>query len=91
MRGSDKVGAFGKQLPSDTIKRALTIVGISLGIVLICTIALSISERATGVDMLDLMFEATSAFGTVGRVPRGRQPNQFSQALLIPRSCTLAA
>lgn len=85
VRGSDKVGAYGKQLPSDTIKRALTIVGISLGIVLVCTSALSISERATGVDMLDLMFEATSAFGTVGLSAVGTPNlNQFSQALLIP-------
>ena len=52
---------------------------------LICTIALSISERATGVDMLDLMFEATSAFGTVGLSAVGTPNlNQFSQALLIP-------
>jgi len=85
IRGRDSVNVFGKQLPTNTVKRALTIVVISLGIVLVCTCALSISERATGKNMLDLVFEATSAFATVGLSATGTQTlNGFSQSLLIP-------
>jgi trk system potassium uptake protein TrkH len=53
--------------------------------VLICTCALSISERINGKDMLDLVFEATSAFATVG-LSAASTPSltPFSQALLIP-------
>jgi trk system potassium uptake protein TrkH len=85
VRGRDRVGVFGKQLPVNTVKRALAVVVISLGIVLICTCALSISERVNGKDMLDLVFEATSAFATVG-LSAAATPSltQFSQALLIP-------
>lgn len=85
VRGRDRVNVFGKQLSPNTVKRALAIVFISLGIVIICTCALSISERANGKDMLDLVFEATSAFATVGLSATGTQTlNGFSQSLLIP-------
>jgi trk system potassium uptake protein len=85
IRGRDRVSAFGKQLSPDTVKRALTIVIISLGIVLVCTCLLSISERAHGKSMLDLVFEATSAFGTVGLSSAYTQTlTPLSQAMLIP-------
>jgi trk system potassium uptake protein len=85
IRGRDSVRIFGKQLPSDTVKRALTIVVISLGLVIVCTCALSISERFNHKSMLDLVFEATSAFATVGLSAAGTQTlNPFSQTLLIP-------
>ena len=84
-RGRDTVGVFGKRLPPNTVKRALTIVVISLGIVLICTSLLSISERRANRDMLDLVFEATSAFATVGLSATGTQTlNPLSQMLLVP-------
>ncbi|HNW85364.1 MAG TPA: potassium transporter TrkG [Candidatus Limiplasma sp.] len=85
VRGRDTVGVFGKQLAANTVKRALTIVIISLGIVLVCTCALSISERTGSKSMLDLVFEATSAFATVGlSAVNTATLNRFSQALLIP-------
>jgi trk system potassium uptake protein TrkH len=85
IRGQDSVGIFGKQLPNNTVKRALAIVFISLGMVIVCTCALSISERVHGKDMLDLVFEATSAFATVGLSAAGTPTlTSFSQALLIP-------
>ena len=84
-RGRDTVGCFGKQVAVATVRRALTIVIVSLAIVLTCTMALSISEHATGKNMLDLVFEATSAFATVGLSSVNTATlNQFSQALLIP-------
>ena len=85
VRGRNTVKIYGKQLPPDTVKRALSIVVISLGLVIVCTCALSISERSNSKDMLDLVFEATSAFGTVGLSSVNTPTlNMFSQALLIP-------
>ena len=85
IRGRDTVRIFHKQLPPDTVKRALTIVVISLSLILVCTCALSISERTSGKSMIDLVYEATSAFATVGLSAAGTQTlNPFSQALLIP-------
>ena len=85
IRGRDTVGVFGKQLPSNTVKRALAIVVISIGMVIVCTCALSLSERVSGKKMIDLLFEATSAFATVG-LSSANTPtlSSFSQTLLIP-------
>lgn len=85
IRGRDTVSCYGKQLPVATVRRALTIVIVSLGIVLVCTMLLSISEHSKSKNMLDLMFEATSAFATVGLSSVNTPSlNQVSQALLIP-------
>lgn len=85
MRGRDTVSCFGKQLAIGMVRRAITIVIVSLGIVLTCTMAISISEHGKGKDMLDLVFEATSAFGTVGLTSVNTPTlNTFSQSLLIP-------
>ncbi len=85
IRGRDTVGCFGKQLPIGIVRRAITLVIISLGIVLTCTMAMSISEQGKGKNMLDLVFEATSAFGTVGLSAVNTPTlNTFSQSLLIP-------
>lgn len=85
IRGRDTVSVFGKQLPLNTIRRALAIVVISLGMIIVSTCALSISERISGKDMLDLIFEATSAFATVGLSSVSTPTlNPFSQTLLIP-------
>lgn len=85
MRGRDTVSCFGKQLPIGIVRRAITLIIISLGIVLTCTMAMSISEHGKGKDMLDLVFEATSAFGTVGLTSVNTPTlNTFSQSLLIP-------
>lgn len=85
VRGREAVGIYGKQLTIGIVRRALTIVFISLGIMLTCTIALSIAERVMERDMLDLMFEATSAFATVGLSSVNTATlHPFSQSLLIP-------
>ena len=85
VRANESVVVFGKQIPVNVFKRALTVVLISLFIVIVCSCAISISERHSGMAMIDLMFEATSAFGTVGLSAVGT-PNLtlFSQMLIIP-------
>ena len=85
VRAHDSVVVFGKQIPVNVFKRALTIVLISVFIVIVCACALSLAERNTGMPMIDLIFEATSAFGTVGLSTAGTpQLSVFSQILLIP-------
>ena len=85
VRANDAVVVFGKQIPINVFKRALTIVLISLFIVIVCSCALSLAERDSGMTMIDLMFESTSAFATVG-LSTVSTPNlsRFSQMLLIP-------
>jgi trk system potassium uptake protein len=85
IRANESVVIFGKQIPVNVFKRALTIVLISLFIVIVCAIVLSLAERNTGMKMIDLMFESTSAFGTVGLSSVNTQTlTVFSQMFLIP-------
>jgi len=85
VRANDSVVVFGKQIPVNVFKRALAVVLISMSIMIGCAIALSLSERNSGMKMIDLMFESTSAFGTVGLSTVNTQTlTRFSQILLIP-------
>lgn len=85
MRANESVVVFRKQLPTTVIRRALTIVMISMGIVIVCACALSLAERGAGVKMIDLLYESTSAFGTVGLSSANTQDlSRLSQSFLIP-------
>ena len=85
VRAHDSVVIFGKQIPVNVFKRALTVVLISLFIVIVCACSLSLAQRDSGMTMIDLLFESTSAFGTVGLSSVGT-PNLsvLSQMFLIP-------
>ncbi len=63
IRGREDARLFGRQVPRDIIMRAMAIAAIALGLVLTTTMVLTISEDQ---PFLPLLFEATSAFGTVG-------------------------
>ena len=63
IRGKDRTAAFGRELPQDQINRALTVALLALGLIFGVTLVLSSTEPFT---FLQLLFEATSAFGTVG-------------------------
>lgn len=85
IRAHDSVVIFGKQIPVNVFKRALTIVLISMVIVFTGAIAMSLAERNSGMKMIDLMFESTSAFGTVGLSSVGTPSlTRFSQMFLVP-------
>jgi len=85
VRAHDSVVVFGKQISANVFKRALTIVLISLFIVIVCACALSLSERGSDLKMIDLLFESTSAFATVGLSTVNTQMlSRFSQMFLIP-------
>lgn len=62
-RGKNDVELFERRLPKDLVFRALTITVASLALVISVTMFLSVTEKA---DFLTNLFEATSAFATVG-------------------------
>ncbi|MGE5654216.1 MAG: TrkH family potassium uptake protein [Bacillota bacterium] len=62
--GDDDITVFRRRLPSDLVLRAMTITAIALLLVVVVTMGLSITEP--GADFLALLYETTSAFGTVG-------------------------
>lgn len=71
IRGRDHTAVFGRELPQDQINRALTVALLALGLVFGMTLVLSSTEPF---PFLQLLFEATSAFGTVG-LSTGITPN----------------
>lgn len=71
VRGREYPGAFGREFMIAQIFRALAVFVLSLGIVAIMVFILTITERAS---FLNILFEAVSAFGTVG-LSTGITPN----------------
>lgn len=65
LRGREQVELLGRTIPDSLIKRAFTIVGLSVIIVMTSTMALVIIENQQHL-LIDYIFEATSAFATVG-------------------------
>lgn len=63
IRGRDDIVLFRYRLGKDRIFKALTITLISLALVILVTMVLSTTEDQA---FIKLLFEATSAFGTVG-------------------------
>jgi trk system potassium uptake protein TrkH len=55
--------AFGRRVPHEVVYRAFAVAILSILLVFAATVGLLL---ATSIDILDLAFEATSAFGTVG-------------------------
>jgi trk system potassium uptake protein TrkH len=63
IRGRDDIVLFRYRLGKDRIFKALTITLLSLALVIVVTMVLSTTEDQA---FIKLLFEATSAFGTVG-------------------------
>jgi trk system potassium uptake protein TrkH len=85
----DEIVLLRHRLPRDSFTRALAIMGLAMSIVLTTTMLLTFFERAaleTGrFGFIDLLFEAASAFGTVGLSAVGTPSlSQASWILLIP-------
>lgn len=64
IKGKEDVAFYKRRIPYDLIYRSLTIASCGLAIVIFVTMLLTITE--SGNDFLMILFEATSAFGTVG-------------------------
>ncbi|WXJ95463.1 Ktr system potassium uptake protein B [Neomoorella carbonis] len=63
IRGNVDIEVFGRRLPRGTVLKALAIAAVSLLLVVTVTGILLITEQA---EMQMVLFEVTSAFGTVG-------------------------
>lgn len=63
IRGRTNVVAFRRTIPHETVYKALTVTVLSVLFVIMNVILLLITEKS---DMLTVMFEVVSAFGTVG-------------------------
>ncbi|MDD2494326.1 MAG: TrkH family potassium uptake protein [Tissierellia bacterium] len=73
VRGKRDIEVFEKRITLETVMKAIAIIGLSAFIITIVAFILTISESITGFSFLDILFETTSAFGTVGST-RGLTP-----------------
>ncbi|QCX32939.1 Trk family potassium uptake protein [Caloramator sp. E03] len=63
IRGREDTEIFRKRIGRSLVYRALAIIIISFGLVMLTTMILSITQEG---DFIEYLYEATSAFGTVG-------------------------
>jgi trk system potassium uptake protein TrkH len=64
--GRSHARAFHREIPHVQVQRATAIVGVALLCVFAVVLALTFTERGSGLAFIDLLFESVSAFGTVG-------------------------
>ncbi len=64
--GKRDIEIYQKRVPTTVIMKAISIIGIAFGVVLVVSVLISIFESHQGFTLVDSMFEAVSAFGTVG-------------------------
>ena len=82
MRGRTNAVAFGREIPRLLVQRAMVIGAISVTFVFIVAMLLTFSQ--TGFDFIDLLFEAVSAFGTVGlSTGLTAEVSQWGQAIIV--------
>jgi trk system potassium uptake protein TrkH len=61
--GKEDAQMFARRIPIQTIHKAFAVVFISAAVVVLVTLILSVTENA---PFINILFETTSAFGTVG-------------------------
>lgn len=64
IKGKDETEVFKRKLPRDIVNRALVIAIIGVILIISATMILSITDNQF--NFMDVLFEVTSAFGTVG-------------------------
>ncbi len=79
IQGKKDIVAFRNRISERLVRKSLALVIMALSWVLLTTLVLSITEKA---DFLDLLFEAASAFGTVG-VSRNLTPELSGMAKIL--------
>jgi trk system potassium uptake protein TrkH len=81
LRGEEQVRAFERSIPARQVYRALSVALLSVAVVFLLTFGLLVTARFAFIDVL---FEAVSAFGTVG-LSTGVTPTlpDTSRAILI--------
>lgn len=85
VRGNDEINILNKKLPRELLSRALTIIIISVTVIVAGLTMISVFEKNTDKQFIDLFFEVISAFATVGLSSAGTPTLTIqSQATLIP-------
>lgn len=64
VKGRDDTESFGRRYKKELVYKAFTLFAIAIAIVITVTFILVVTEK--GEDFIDLLYEATSAFGTAG-------------------------
>lgn len=64
IRGREDTEAFGRRFSKHLVYKAFSLFFIGMGLIITVTMLLSYTE--TGATFMDLLYETTSAFGTVG-------------------------
>ncbi len=86
LRGRPSVQVFKRQIPPETVRRALAILAVGVAWVALTSMALAAWGVRDGTDFtfLDALFETQSAFATVG-LSTGMTPllNTFGRMLLV--------
>lgn len=84
IRGSNRLTVFRRQLPLAALQKALAITGTLAGLITVAVLILHFTEP--GSPALDLLFEATSATGTVG-LTTGLTPSLSAAGKLVITLC----
>lgn len=68
IRGSKTTNAYERNIPFDTLQKALAIFFLSLGVLIIVTMILTFTERGMNIsyEFMDIFYEVTSALATTG-------------------------
>lgn len=64
IRGREDTEVFGRRFAKDLVYKAFSL--LFIGMTLVITVTMLLSYTETGVTFMDLLYETTSAFGTVG-------------------------
>lgn len=64
IRGREDTELFNRRISRDIVNRAITVAIIGITLIIVVAMVLSITE--TGFTFMEILFETTSAFGTVG-------------------------
>lgn len=83
VRGRERLTVFGRDLAAETARKSMAIVCIGAAMVILSACIISVLEQGR-LDMLDVLFETTSAFSTTGLSAAGTASlSPASQGLLI--------
>ena len=80
-RGDREINVFHRRLERSLVQRAMAILMIAAGIVMIDTIAISLLQPE--VDIMDIAYECASAMGTVGISAAGTPNFKLASKILI--------
>lgn len=81
LRGRDRIEIAGRTVPTVQVNRALTVLAVGMLVIMTTTLLLVLFEQQEA-RFLDHLFEATSAFGTVG-VSAGVTANLTTPSKLV--------